>query len=883
MQGGARSGRGGGGGGGFIKPKDQGYGELLDSGLLKQGDQICAPGRSERLGTIMEDGRIHEKALKTCTNCGAEGHNIRTCPKKREEGGDVEMEGGEDSEDGDQHQHVRSSRQAGSKVSQDRSPSLSEVCVQDSGAADASSACNGIGTRADKNEDQHVSQLERCPWPGCNKDFSTFPSQQRPGLTQKHLNGHKKKSAKEAESNLDVSRQSLHRPDVNVGSSSRPSQYHLARLCLLPVEHNIDSPRTHPFWPVSLSRDGKTFIFHGCVGERYKVTADLLLPGFGASFKNLAQSDADCSEGPYKLKLPRQPTSSVGPLKTSPQNDDHFEVSFPQKIENMEMPVTICTESSDERKYFISFKVSGYEVQERTAQPGDNVVFDVRCQERLSPEQIGTFSVDDDTLVKVNDGGQLTMTLPNADAIDPAKRIQKVYITRQNRIGVVQKTELQIQFVKFSFNNVPQELVKDEALENPISLFSDPDQTQFHIGDIGDLTKFGFEVDESKRQIIGAPSVQFESKVHYVEVLMSDHVIPLRVGLKLPDVQIKEPPSLEANAQLHITKFPSEDKINEIKTASEKENKDGDKDFEVIAQVLDGTKLAEKVKEGYFALTLIMGRFTEAKLHFSRHRWSSITDKDVKYLMGEDDDIKIDVKEGSLVISGNPKAHKDSSCQIHESGLRFRRSIVEITPKNESGHGKKLTVDITCRPLKIFWGLAQTYDFDNVEPTYKLPGCAKDHEKMKDVHCQLGFDMIFSCIDVPVKSVERTRKHIECLTEGGQASDVVIHATGHGYESDDGSRTFLVHRDHNHSADEETDADNVCIQDLLAHIGDKTRNSTFLTMVFDACRSKSKAKDSMKDYIKLKMGQYFKQQIIWWATSPCQTLDNLFLNGDTNQ
>jgi hypothetical protein len=179
---------------------------------------------------------------------------------------------------------------------------------------------------------------------------------------------------------------------------------------------------------------------------------------------------------------------------------------------------------------------------------------------------------------------------------------------------------------------------------------------------------------------------------------------------------------------------------------------------------------------------------------------------------------------------------------------------------------------IFCRPLKVFWGIAQTYDFStmpkNVE---KLQFCAQDLDTMLKNHLDLGFDLLLSCKDTTMTSIEKTRKKLILIIESvGKTIDVVCYMSGHGYEHKDGSQTYILIRDDSYKADWDTDFRNVMIQKEMEEISCVANNSIALFLIVDICRrghdsaSKDRGSDTKS---KLKLSSILKQHMIWWATS----------------
>jgi hypothetical protein len=307
------------------------------------------------------------------------------------------------------------------------------------------------------------------------------------------------------------------------------------------------------------------------------------------------------------------------------------------------------------------------------------------------------------------------------------------------------------------------------------------------------------------------------------------------------------------------------------------------KDFTFHEQVSDKKRVPLR-EDGCYELNLIMGVPFEAMLMFSKNKFSALDTIETDWKGKPDKDLVICVKEGCLSVSGTPQAHHDDgklTLRIHESSRRFRRTCLVVTPQNFlGGPGEKVTVIITCRPLKVFWGLAQTYDFKTMpEGLTKLKCCDKDLEVIFKDHMDLGYDILLLCKNTMLRSIEKARQQLVSLIEKVKTVDVVSYFTGHGYEKEDNKTHLLVKQrdDRGEFAAWDTDAGNVCIQTELAHLEKAADSSTFLVLIIDACRTVPLPNGSVNgknfpkrsdSVFKLKLeGVLQKQVVLWWSTS----------------
>jgi len=199
--------------------------------------------------------------------------------------------------------------------------------------------------------------------------------------------------------------------------------------------------------------------------------------------------------------------------------------------------------------------------------------------------------------------------------------------------------------------------------------------------------------------------------------------------------------------------------------------------------------------------------------------------------------------------------------------------MARITPKNRAGDGEAVNVLITCRPLKVFWGLAQTYCGTQMpKDVVKLECCKIDLINMMQDHRDLGFDILISCLDATGVGVDATLKHIVSLVRKVKATDLVCYISGHGFEPEDTSKTWLLLRDDLGSADWDKERNNLCIQDAVEKIAKEADSTTFVVMIVDACRETLRTVELAKrrssdEILKMKISGIFKQIVIWFATS----------------
>ena len=665
--------------------------------------------------------------------------------------------------------------------------------------------------------------------------------------------------------------------------------YDVVRLRVFPHKKESRSALRWPVWSDETMTTFKVLVY---VGEECKLTANDLV--MGATFVNMSKSikanrmlRLDCRDLIATFQLPL--TDEDQKLQTVP-----VKVRFSPNAE-----VCDCT---------IVFNVTNplrYTDPELVLKPKkENIFFDLEAQpsncRNQSPEQMGKFSLhlkEEDTKNPVlldckwlelhSTSGQLKVKMEDLPK-DPDKRTQIFCITRKNRMGEMEKFELVIEFVNFSFIDIPHELINGQALDSAILLASTPDilsELGVSIKDIGDLSKYGFKISGGKLEIVGTPTADFDCPEHKVTICCPG-VSDISLKLLLPRVESWKSPCLTPGTA-RITKCNLDKIINKIKNAAaEQAAKQESYQFH---NYVEHNKLFKMRSPGYYELTLMMGIETEVQIDFDLHRLSTlekvkvelyrfVPKNDMWVLRKNDTDVSIKVENGHLVIAGNPRAHTDDKkWQIDDSGQRCWHNFAIITPQNMAADGEVVRLMITCRPLKIFWGIAQTYNFESMPTSVHALDCCKvDLDNMIADHRLLGFDIILSCCDTAGGCIDITRRHVESLVAAVVTADIVSYMSGHGCQSESG-KTYLLVRDDLFSADWDSTHNNLCIQDTAEAIASNADNSTFLVLIVDACREIIQADTSRKkgwkkglapiSAFKLKISKLFQQHVIWQATS----------------
>jgi len=658
-----------------------------------------------------------------------------------------------------------------------------------------------------------------------------------------------------------------HSSDV---SDTGPCNYDVIRIRVLPHK---EERRSAQRWPVWHDENMTTFKVLVYVGEPRRITANDW-GVTGAEFVNLRDSIA---------ANPRMSIENgqdlIATFELPVTDEDQTLKTVPVK-----MRFSPNAEACDCTIVFDVTTPMRYADPERILKPKkQTTVFKLEAQpancEILSSAQKGQFMLhpkeEDPTALALLDyakwleldsmSGQLSVKMGDLPK-DIGQRTHVFCIMRKNRRGETETFELAIDLVTFSFAYIPDELIKGQALSPAILLASTPDISEelgVSITNIGGLLRYGFKISDNNIEITGTPNVTCPSQCHVITI--NCHGLSgISVNLLLPEVKIRKPPRLAEQAVMQITSFGLDEKIAEVKTAAGTIYGFEDRGMH------RGT-LVSKGVDGWYELIMIFGVETKAAIKYVNEDLSSLEEVNVEGLDPETDaDIKIYVKDGQLVIEGTPQAHTGMrDLLIDQSQKRFRHRIVTITPQNLAGDGEKVRLIITCRPLKIFWGVAQTYNSKAMPTTVtKLECCKLDLETLIDDHRRLGFDILIWCLDTPRAVIEKAQKDFTSLIGVVKTADIVCYLSGHGYEIRDGSKSFLLVVDKDGSADWDTDSGNVCIQTELEAIAEAADNSTFLLLIIDACRTRAQGKDKASDQaLKMKISRYFTQQVLWWATS----------------
>jgi hypothetical protein len=668
------------------------------------------------------------------------------------------------------------------------------------------------------------------------------------------------------------------------------SDYHMILVRVHAETPNVSRDRS-PWWPVLPDADFTTFKVFVRVGEPCKITADDLTRG--ARFANLSES----IRGNEQLSSEEDGQTLRILFATFPEQEGDLSLRV-----MMRFPDGDC-ESTTTIVFQITEPVQYREPHTLVSKPGDSVVFKLKEQGantancHLSSTQMGRFSlvlgyseraaVVKDGLELNDESGELKVQLPLT--IGDCDKSQTFRIQRKNKMRLMESFQLTFDFVTFSFTNCPLELIQGQAISTAISFVSTPDigdLTELGVDlDIGVLTRCGFSFDKSKLQIVGTPDRALDKLEHPVTIACQS--VRSRIKLKLPEVGIPKPPCLVPNAmpRIQFSLHKTATEINEAVVA--------DHMFEASILKDYPTKLVKERSDSCdYELTFIMGIETEVQIAFDSDKLSSLERVHVQlqrhyHMRPENErwrewkpkenqlDFNITVVDGDLVIKGSPKAHwGDRDVRIDESGQRFRHYIAQITPQNKAGDGKPLNVLITCKPLKVFWGVAQTYTSDKMaDNAEKLECCKADLETMVEDHRALGFDILLSCLDATGVSIDNTLKRIVVrIIQEVKATDIVYYMSGHGYEREETSKTMLLLRDEKHSADWDAHRNNLCIQNTVDTIAKVAHSSTFLLLIVDACRERLRAPELSKNpvsdtVLKLRISKMFKQIVIWFATS----------------
>jgi len=626
-------------------------------------------------------------------------------------------------------------------------------------------------------------------------------------------------------------------------------------------------------------------------GRKYEITAEaLMMPG--ARFENLSQS--------------------IGNNPAISKNGEALIALFKLPVHDGDRRVPVKMRIPDAAEVcdcVIVFKVTAplrYAHPERILRPEkQTIVFNLEVQplncEAQSQARMGEFSIIpkdlSESFVSNLDldpqSGKLTVRLPRAVNLfkgrmseeDSSEKTLELFIEQKNKMGERTMHVFGFERVKFAFSNIPDELIKGQNITGPISLTSVPNiltQLQVFITDLGSLPG-GFEICErsfgSKLEITGAPNVESDAKVH-VLTISCNGLAGIPVKLALPQIKIRETPLLQKPHPGRVTIFSLDKTLLHIKGAA--------KDFQFEENLMDAEhkKLFTMGSEGCSAqLTLVMGVETVVQIDYVSDKLRALESVNVeirRFVHAKKEwvpqknvkDFCITVKDGNLVIGGTPQAHTDEKdLLIDESAQRCRIFNVKITPQNQAGNGKILSLTIICRPLKIFFGVAQTYVSIKIPISDRLECCRVDLTKMIEVQRLLG-------CDISLTSCDATRGQIDCQSRDlhtialSSPLDLLVYFTGHGqqrFQDADGYKTDMLLRHEDFSANWESVPHNLCIEDFAEEILKFTDDSSFPVVFADICRSNSEGSDTKGPPTHLTFNLTFKslmkQIVIWWSTS----------------
>jgi len=635
------------------------------------------------------------------------------------------------------------------------------------------------------------------------------------------------------------------------------------------------------------------------LGKSYEITAEaLMLPG--AKFEDLSQS--------------------IGNNHAISENGQALFVFFKDHVRNEDLRVLVkmrISAAAEVCSFAIVFKVTAplrYACPERTLLPGrQTIVFNLEVQppncEALSQTRMGGFSIISNDLPESFESnldsrsGKLTLGLPKALNLfkrrmsqeDSNERTFELLIEQKNQFGEITIIVVFVEPVKFMFKNIPVEMIKGQSISGVISLTSVPDiltQLQVSITDLGSLPG-GFEICDSRLEIAGAPNVESDAKVHAVTISCKG-LAGIPVNLALPQVKIREPPLLQKLDPGRVTTFSLDEKLLAMKGAA--------KDFQFEENLMDAEhkKLFTMGSEGCSAqLTLVMKVQTVVQIDYASDTSSKLCAlKNVNVEIRQIDhvkkewvlqkdvmDFRITVKDGNLLIHGEPKAYTDEKdLLIDKSAQRCRIFTVKITPQNQAGNGKIFSLTIICQPLRIFFAVAQTYDSIKTRTNDKLKintlkCCKVDLKKMIEVQHLLGCDIFLTSCDATRGQIDCQIRDLHTLALSATL-DLLVLFTGHGQQrvqvSDDVKtnkllKTDMLLRHEDFSAEWESVPHNLCIEDFAERILEFTDNSSFPVVLADICRVNSESDTKGHPHANLNFNLTFKslmkQIVIWWSTS----------------
>jgi len=363
-------------------------------------------------------------------------------------------------------------------------------------------------------------------------------------------------------------------------------------------------------WPEESMTTFKVLVY---VGEKFKITANDLV--MGATFVNMSKSIEA-----YPMLSFENGQDLIASFELPVTDED-------QKLKTMPVKMRFSpnAEACDCTIVFNVTTPSRYVDPELVLKPKkEDINFVLEAQpsncENQSPEQMGKFFLhpkEEDTKEPVlvdckwleldSASGQLkvkTEDLPK----DPDERTQVFCITRKNRMGEMEKFELVIEFVEFSFTDIPHELIMGQALSPAILLASTPDilsEIGVSIKDIGDLSRYGFKISRGKLEIVGTPTAAFDCPEHKVTITCPD-VPEISVKLLHPWVEFWKRPCLTPGTA-RITEFYLDKTIKEIEFAAA-----GQDDYQ-FKEYAEHATLLKMRSPGYYELTLILGTKTSSQ------------------------------------------------------------------------------------------------------------------------------------------------------------------------------------------------------------------------------------------------------------------------------
>ena len=677
-------------------------------------------------------------------------------------------------------------------------------------------------------------------------------------------------------------------------NEANESDYDVARVrVLVQKSEKIEEP-SGPLWRADASEDLRTFTILANLGKPCKITAsDLEL---GATFENLSQAIEENPTNSVRI-LTISHQDLIATFKLPPETDEDREVHVKMRLSatgNASDCVIIFKVTKPVRYASSSFILGA---------GGQSTVFELEKQppncETLSPAQMGKFSIlpNDPKGAVVLDykdwldsnSGRLTVNLPKMVNLptDSDERTQRFVIKCKNIKGKEIAFDLVVDLVKFAFANIPRELIKGQHMDRAILLTSVPDilkDLPVIISDSG-LPGSGFKISCGKLGIEGRPDSAFDAKVHIVKISCDGQEIPVK--LPLPQVSTPAPPRPTPGKD-RITFFELDPMIMEMKEAAAKQTS-----YQFEEHLLDRKLLLSLGSQGPTShkLTLFINIQTEFQIDFDCDKLSALenahvqiqrffpmTDQWITVARADVNDFSITVKEGNLVITGNPIAHEgERDIRIDKSGLRGRHYIVDITPQNRAGDGEVVKLEIECLSVKAVLGVAQTYKFAAMRGLVgKLECCEVDLDGMIAVVRLLGFHILFTCKDTTVECINTTQRYFELLVDKVKTIEMVRFVSGRGFSTQDG--TYLLVRNIKDTIDHHSKYNNLCIEDSGESIMKGADNSTYYNGINDLCRDP--LPELIDKHANCKSGggvaskkepivkPWFKQGSQWYSTRP---------------